>query len=194
MGCLLVAGPSARAQDGALRIGESALNDFAAALQPLTTARTFKFTLWIPNPFFFGIPTPVDYTCTVTASVTGLVFDVTPAGTTVRGNASGSFCGIGYQSSLFTTVGVSLGNAGRSLDVVPGPLIVTPRVNILGFQVPAPSVDVGSALAPASIQLGAAPLEIETPAGPRSLTLAPQNLQLSRHDGYFEIRGDARLR
>jgi hypothetical protein len=176
-----------------MRIGESALNDFAAALQPLTTSRNFKFTLWIPNPFLFGIPTPVDYSCTVTVSVAGLVFDVTPAATTVRGSVSGTLCGIGYQSSLFTTVAVSLGSGGRSLDFVPGPMRVTPTVNFLGFRVTGPPIDVGSALAPASVPLDAN-FEIDTPAGSRRLSLAPQNLQLSRHDGYLEIKGDARLR
>jgi hypothetical protein len=190
---------SASAEDGTLRVRESALNEFAAAVQPLTITRTWSFTLWllVPNPFLFGIPTPVPvpFSCLATASVTGLVFDIAPGSATVRGNVNGTVCGIGYQSTLSTAIAISLDPAGAALVIRPGALGLTPTVTFQGYSIRAPfSIDVAPALTVASIPLEAALLEIETPTGARRLVLNGRNLQLSRHDGYLEIKGDALFR
>lgn len=188
------AGALASAQDGTLRVRESALNDFAAAVQPLTLSRNFSFTLWVPNPFLFPPVVPIPFFCNASASVTGIVFDITPASVTARGNVNGAVCGIPYQSTLFASFTVSLDPAGRSLRIVPNSMQMTPTVNVLGFRITAPfAVNVAPSLT-ASMPVGATKFEIETPAGPRSLVLVGRNLQISRFDGYFEIRGDADFR
>lgn len=190
----LSVGVPASAQDGTLRVRESALNDLARAVQPLTLTRTFNFTLWVLNPFLIPPVVPIPFSCNASASVTGLAFDITPGSTSLRGTVSGSVCAIPYQSTLSTSVAISLDPAGRSLVIAPGPMQVTPTVNIMGYRIAAPfSVTLAPTLT-ASLPLGATTFEIETPAGPRSLVLVSQGLSLSRFDGYLEIRGDADFR
>src|SRR5262245_27563072 len=121
---------TAAAEDGTLRIFTSTLDKFAAALQPLTITRTWSFTLliWVPNPFLLGIPTPVPipYTCTATASVTDINFSITPGFASVRGNVSGSVCGVGYQSTVSTPVSITVDSANRMLMVRPAGLMKRP--------------------------------------------------------------------
>lgn len=189
------------AEDGTLRVHESALNDFATAIQPLTITRTFNFVLWIlvPNPFLFGIPTPmpVPFSCVATGSVTGLSFDITPSAVSVRGNLNGSVCGVGYSSSLFGPVTIAVDSVARSLAVRPvGPMRIAASVSFLGINVGAPfgNLNLTPSLTVASIPLGAVAFELETPHGPRSLALVTRNHQLSLHDGYLEIKADAHFR
>lgn len=192
---------SSGAGDGTLRVRESALDEFAAAIQPLTLTRTWSFTLWIPvpNPFLFGIPTPVPvpFACAATATVTGLSFDITPGSVSVRGNLSGAVCGLAYSSTLSTAVTISIDSAARRLMVRPlGPMTVSATVNFLGLNIAAPfgNVSVAPSLTVMSIPLDAVPFEIETPSGPRTLALVTRNHQLSLRDGYFEIEADAFFR
>lgn len=199
LGLSLAVGGSASAEDGTLRIRESALNRFAAAVQPLTLSRSMSFTLWIPvpNPFLFGIPTPVPipFTCNATASVTGLSFDVDPGLASVRGNVTGTVCGVAYQSTLASFVTISLDPARRALVIMTGPMLMIPNVNFLGFTLTAPfAVNVAPALTLPPIPLESAPLEIETPAGPRNLIVSGRNLQLTLQNGFLELKGDAVLR
>jgi hypothetical protein len=199
-GLLLAAGTAASAEDGTLRVRESALNDFAAAAQPLRISRNWTFTVWVwvPNPFLFFIPTPVPipYTCNANASVTGLTFDITPASTTARGVVTGTVCGAAYSSLLSTTVSVSLDPGGRALSIRPGVMRMTPTVAVPALgSITAPfAVNAAPTLTVLSIPLDAAPLEVETAAGPRRLVMIGRNLQLSRQDGFFEIKGDVFFR
>jgi len=196
----LVAPAATTAEDGTLRVRESALNDFATAVQPLTIRRTWTFTLWIPipNPFLLGlpIPLPVPFACEATASVTGLGFDIDEGSASVRGDLSGAVCGLGYRSTLSSAVTISI-DSGRRLVVRPaGPMSVAATVNFLGFDIAAPfsNVSVAPSLTVMSIPLDAVAFEIETPSGPRTLALVGRNHQLSLHDGYFEIKADAHFR
>jgi hypothetical protein len=195
--CALVLGVcgTARAQDGVLRVRESALNRFAAAVQPLATSRSFSFTAWVPNPLLFPPVIPIPFNCVATASVTGLTFRISPASTTVTGSVTGAVCGVNYSSPLTTTVAVSLAPSGRAISIVPAPMSVQPTVKVLGFvNVRAPfAVSVSSPLA-VSIPLGAVPFDIDTPGGPTRLVLDSRNLRIVRQNGFFEIDGDADFR
>jgi|SRR5215469_1941928 len=191
---------SAAAQDGTVRVFASTLNKFAAALQPLTTSRTWGFTLWIPtpNPLLFGIPTPipVPMTCTATASVTGINFNITPGSATVSGNVNGTVCGVPYQSAVSTPVAITIDSSTRRLTVRPAsPMVVGVTVNFLGFNITAPfsGVNVAPSLT-GSFALDATHFEIETPTAPRSLILVTRNPQLSLQNGYVEVKADAFFR
>jgi len=187
--------PPAAGQDGTLRIHESALNDFANALGPLTRVQSFGFTVWVPNPFLIPPVVPVEYNCQATALVTGIAFDITSAGTNVRATVSGTICGLAYQAPLSSAVVISIDQTQRALRIQPMPISVRPAVNFIGLRITSPfAVNVGSSLTVPSIPLDAAPFEIETAAGPRTFVLVGRGLQLSRQDGFLEIRGNVRFR
>ena len=196
----LVLPAQVRAQEGTVRVYESALTAFAAAVQPLRITRTFTVTLWIlvPNPFLFGIPTPapVPFPCTANGSVTGLTFDITPAAASVRGNLSGSVCGVAYSSAISSPVAITVDSARRLVIRPVTPMTVAATVNFLGFNIGAPfgNVSIAPSLSVVTIPLDAVAFELETPNGPRTLELAARNHQLSLHDGYFEIKVDASFR
>ncbi len=202
--CLLVLSlaisGSAAAEDGTFRIFASTLNKFAAALQPLTTTRTWSFTLWIPvpNPLLLGIPTPapVPFTCDATASVTGINFSITPGSAFVSGNVNGTVCGVPYHSVVSTPVVITVDSSTRVLMVHPaGPMFVNATVSFLGFNIAAPFNGVNVApLLSGGIALGSVPFEIETPTAPRTLILVTRNPQLSLQNGYVEVKVDALFR
>src|SRR5687767_3568346 len=132
----LVLPPPAAADDGTVRVYESALNAFAAAVQPLAITRAFTVTLWIPVPdaFLFGIPTPtpVPFRCNANGSVTGLTFDITPSSVSVRGNLSGTVCGIAYSATVSSPVTIAIDSARRLVVRPATPMTVAPAVNFLG--------------------------------------------------------------
>lgn len=187
------------AQDGTVRIFASALNDFAAAIQPLTITRSFTawIVAWVPNPFLLGIPTPVPVPipCTATGAVTGLTFDITPTSASVRGNLRGTVCGIAYSSTIASPVMIAIDSAKRLVIRPVSPMLVGATVNVMGFNIPAPfSANLSPSISVMTIPLNAVPFEVEAPSGLRTLTLAARNHQLSLHAGYFEIKVDASLR
>lgn len=184
-----------------MRIRETALNDFAAAMQPLSVTRSWSFTLWIwaPNPFLFGLPTPmpVPFACTATATVTGVAFDMTPASASVSGSVTGTVCGFPYTSPLSSAVSIVVDPVARRLVIRPlGPLAIRATVNVLGIAVTAPfnAINLASSFGTMSIPLDTSAFEVETPSGPRTLRLGTRGHQLSLHDGYFEVRADAFFR
>jgi len=191
----LLVGRPASGQEGTLRIRESTLDRFATALGPLTWSQTFSFTVWVPNPLLLPPVIPVFFDCTATATVIGLNFEITPSGTSVSGNATGAVCGIAYAQPLSANVAISIDQAQHALNVRPTSMSFRPRVNVLGFWIGAPlTVAVTPSITVPPIPLDAAPFEIETAAGPRNFVLVGRNLELSRHNGYLEIRGDVRFR
>lgn len=191
----LLVGRPAAAQEGTLRIRESALDRFAQVVGPLTWSQNFSFTLWVPNPFLLPPVIPLFFNCSATATVIGLDFEITPSVTSVRGNASGRICGIAYAQPLVANVAISIDQAQRALIIRPTSMSFRPTVNVLGFGINAPfTVAVSPSITVPPIPLDAAPFEIETAAGPRTFALVGRNLALSRHDGYVEIRGDVRFR
>lgn len=191
----------APAEDGLVRVHESALNDFAAAMQPLSVTRSWSFTLWIwaPNPFLFGLPTPmpVPFACVATATVSGVAFDVKPGSASVSGSVTGTVCGFPYTSPLSSPVSIVVDPVARALVIRPlGTLAVSATVNVLGIKVTAPfgAINLASSFGTMSIPLDTSAFEIETPSGPRTLRLGTRGHQLSLHDGYFEVRADAFFR
>ena len=184
------------AQDGTLRIRESTLDRFATAVGPLAWSQNFSFTLWVPNPFLIPPVIPVSVTCTASALVTGLDFDITSGGTSVRGNVSGRVCGIAYTPQPLTaSVAIFIDQAQRALVILPTSMSFRPRVNFAGLGINAPfTVAVAPSITVPPIPLDAAPFEIETAAGPRTFVLVGRGLVLSRQNGYLEIRGDVRFR
>jgi hypothetical protein len=192
----LLVGSPASAQDGTLRIRESTLDRFATAVGSLAWSQNFTFTLWVPNPFLLPPVVPLFFNCTATARVTGLDFDITPGGTSVRGSVSGGVCGIAYPTQPLTaSVAISIDQSQRALIIQPTSMNFQPRVNVLGFGINAPfTVAVSPSITVPPIPLDAAPFEIETAAGPRTFVLVGRNLALSRQNGYLEIRGDVRFR
>src|SRR5688572_1684860 len=137
----LLVGRPAAAQEGTLRIRESTLDRFAQVVGPLVWSQNFSFTLWVPNPFLFPPVIPLFFNCAATALVTGLDFDITPGGTSVRGNVSGGVCGIAYPAQTLTaSVSISIDQAQRALNIRPNSMNFQPRVNVLGFGINAPFI------------------------------------------------------
>ena len=186
------AGPGA-AQDGTIRLSASTFDRFAAALQPLTVRREGWYHFTVPS--FFG-PVDVPIYCVGTASVSNVKFTIAPNTATVRGDVSGTMCGLPYTSSLFSPVTMAVNASASQLLVRPAvPLSLNATINILGFVFTIPfNANLAPSLTVLAIPLDVIRVETESPSGPRTLVLASEHHRLSLQAGFVEIRADVHFR
>jgi hypothetical protein len=189
----LAAATTATAEDGLFRISATLLDDFAAALEPLTFRRDGVYTFRIPT--WFG-PVDVPVYCVATASITGISFQITPANASVRANVTGTLCGLNYSSTLATPVTISVDPSGSRLRVQPaGSMPLNATTTILGIPFTVPfNMNLAPSLTVLSIPIDAVSFQLESPGGSRALVLVARNHQVTRHNGYFEISADVHFR
>jgi hypothetical protein len=195
-GCLLVVALSSTvsAEDGAVRVYESTFTKLATAVQPLRLSRSFSISVPVPNPLIPGLIHWVSHSCAAVADVTGLTFDITAAGVAVRGSVSASVCDVSFSGTLNTFATMTYNSSTRSLRVTTGSTSVRPSVTAFGQTVFAPfSINVGPSLSFPPIPVDTASFVVETPGALRTFRLTGRNVQLSRQNGFIELRGDVQL-
>ena len=168
-----------------LGIGESVLNEMAAAVGTLT----FKDTLSFPNPFTFY---PF-ITCSAEADVTGIHFSIQPADIQVTGKVNGRICGVDLpvDGGISTTATITYDGTSRKIRVSTSATSLRPSAG--GHAAPF-TVNIGSALTLPPLPFGAGAFDVDTLQGSIGFVLAGRNVQLYNRNGYVEVRGDVALR
>lgn len=182
-----LAAPAA-AQDGIVTVRESAFNELAGALEPLTLSG--HKTLEVSIATFWG---PVRITvCDSdwTATVRDLAFDIRPATVEVTGDVEASWCGLNFTGDLLTTGDVGYSAGPNAVVVSVASTSVQPRFSIFGIDVRLPAINVGPTLSLPPIPVRTAFVRFETAAGPTDLRVTPHNVFLTKRNGFIELRSD----
>ena len=202
---MLLAAPPARAQNSTVKIHEAAFNKFANAIGPLQISRRYALRFTIQT--FWGRETITLCDSTVTANIMNVRFDVAPSGITITGMGIGSWCGLpiiapevrmnasAVYNASSRTVRVSVGNVTVSPHVIIG---VPDWARLLGLppriDVALPSFSIGASFAVPPIPVDTGLLHVDAPAGPITMPVGVNNVQLFRRNGYLELRSNVQVR
>lgn len=183
-------------EDGRLIVCESAMNKFALAVLPLSRSTDISISIHIPNPFLIPPTINIRIDGSASATVTRLVFDVTEAAVSVSADAIGQILGFPFQVRLSSTVDVSIDPANESLIFSPGRMSVRPSITpVAGVQVQLPfPINLNPSLAIPEMPLDAVVLQVQTPNGSRDMKLDAYHQEISRHDGFLELKSNVRVR
>lgn len=183
-------------EDGRLIVCESAMNKFAQAVMPLSRSTDFSISIHIPNPFLIPPTINIRIDGTASATVTRLVFDVTEGAVTVSADALGQILGFPFQARMSSTVDVSIDPASESLIFSPGRMSVRPSITLIaGVNATLPfPINLNPSLAIPEMPLDAVVLRVQTPNGSRDMKLDAYDQEISRHNGFLELKSHVRVR
>ena len=184
----LAAPASALAQDGIVKVRESAFNELADRIEPIALTGHRTLTVSIPTPFGTARITVCDSDWT--ATVSGIDFDISPARIQITGDVSAVWCGLSF-SGVFTTDGDATYSAAQNAVVmtVQGTSI-RPQFTVWGVTVNLPAINVGPTFNLPPLPIGAAFARLETVSGPIDLTLTAQNVAVTKRNGLIELQSD----
>ncbi|HEY7647913.1 MAG TPA: hypothetical protein VID04_02820 [Methylomirabilota bacterium] len=186
---LALAPAAARAQGGTVRVYQATFNELASRIQPLTMSGRYR--LQFTAQTWLG---PVTWTVcdsAWSATVTQLSFSITPGAATLNGRVDATWCNLAFNSNLAMNVDVRYEPQQKLVYVSTSPTAIQPRFNVLGQNIALPfTIDVAPSLTLPPIPVVTGLVYFETSRGIVDLRVSPQNVTLSKRNGYVEIQGD----
>lgn len=181
------------APDAVLEVRESAFNEAAAALEPVTYKgrKNWKIPDWVPVVGGEDICDPG-----YTVEVTGITVGIAPEEVSVRAHVRARWCGQAFTSDVDTTGDIAYDPDRRHFLVTIDPTSVTPslvvtidvHVKEYKFEVPLPiTVDLGRITVP-PIRLRSFFFSYETSKGSGTLHATPRDVTLVKRNGYVELQ------
>jgi hypothetical protein len=193
LGCLAAGiARTATAQDGTVRIYDSALNELADKIEPLQLSGHYKFEVSVNT--LLGRASVTICESDWTAEVKQIAFTTTTAQIGVTGQVTARWCNANFSSNLNTTGNAVYNSSQRAIRLTVNPTSIQPVISVFGYQVALPVyINVAPSLTIPPIPVGIGLLSFETTGGTKTVSIAPTNVSLSKRAGYLELQANVNI-
>ena len=187
---VLIMATPVRAQDGTVKVYESAFNQLASRIQPVQLTGHYSWGCG-----FWGCVCDSDWTATITQ----LSFSITPAQLTLSGQVSAQWCGLSYSAPVNATGNVTYSQPQNAILITMNQTTISPCFPILlFFGAPVPvcvpvGINIAGMMNLPPIPVGFAQVRLESARGNEYLRLVPSNISLQKRNGYIELQSTVTL-